>query len=719
MRRHAPTPGPALGAVPALILAAALLLGGCGEGAATGAAASSGGGSDPGPPDGPVEDVLLITVDTLRADALGFAGNSSAATPVLDELAAQGVTFERAHAHNVMTLPSHANILTGRYPYQHGVRDNSGFVLPDDLPTAATLLQNAGFRTAAVVAAFPLDVRYGLGRGFDLYDDRYPEAGRPGAIPERRGDEVVRRALDWWRQHEGERRFLWIHLFDPHAPYEPPEPHATRFASEPYLGEVAAVDEFLAPLLEPLLDGERRARTLVVFTSDHGESLGEHGELTHGLFAYEATLRVPLVLWGAGQAPGRSEEPARHIDILPTILEAAAVDPPSGLPGRSLLALDKSADERDEPVESYFEALNANLTRGWAPLHGVLRDGHKLISLPLPELYDLARDPAEEQNLVDRERPLARELSRRLPAAALAPPEPAAAGAAEAEALRSLGYLSGTATRKASYGPEDDPKNLIELDQKTHRFLDLFGRGRLEEATRLAREIVAARPSMAVAHFHLAQVLLERGRVEEAIATMEAALEGGAASDELLNQLGLSLAQTGRPARAVELLAPLAGESRDPELLATYALALSDAGRHEDARKTLIQIFELDPTHGRARELLALVALRQERWQDAAAEAERALELGAERPDALNYLGVARYNQGRPGEALEAWRRAAELDPADLEVLFNLYRVAMETGNRGLARDALRRFIAQAPPERFAADLERARALLEQLETEG
>lgn len=710
MRPGAPSPGPV-----GVVLAAALLLGSCGGGTIAGSE-GDGAGNAPAGQAAPVENVLLVTVDTLRADSLGFAGHPRAATPVLDRLAAQGVVFPRAHAHNVMTLPSHANILTGRYPFEHGVRDNAGFVLPDDVPTVATLLSAAGFRTAAFIGAFPLDVRYGLGRGFDVYDDHYPESSRPGAVPERQGDEVVELAHAWWRGAAGERRFLWVHLFDPHAPYAPPEPYASRFESEPYLGEVAAVDAFLAPLLEPLLDGDDGGRTLVVFTSDHGEAFGDHGELTHGLFAYEATLRVPLVLWGAGLSAGRSELPARHVDLLPTVLEATGVEAPTGIPGRSLLPPVEAADE---PVDSYFEALNANLTRGWAPLYGVIRDGRKLISLPLPELYDLEEDPAEAENLVDRERPLARELSRRIPAEALEPPSPSTVDAAEAQALQSLGYLAGSAARKERYGPEDDPKNLVELDRKTHRLLDHLHRGRLDEAHRLAREVVAARPSMAVAHYYLAQVLLEQGRLAEAIAAMEAAVEQGAANDDLLNQLGLSLAQAGRPARAVELLAPVAPASRDPDLVATYGLALSDLGRHDEARRALVQIFELDPTNARGREILALVALRQERWDEAEAEADRALALNPERADALNYLGVARFNLGRPREALEAWRRAAELDPEDLEVLFNLYRVAIETGDRQLAADALRRFIAEAPPERFAVDVERARALLEQLENAG
>ena len=311
-------------------------------------------------------DIVLITIDTLRADAPGFSGNPKSETPVLDRLAAQGRVFTNAHAHNVVTLASHTNILTGLYPFQHGIRDNTGFRLAAKFPTLATVLHGAGYTTGAFVGAFPLDSQFGLDHGFDVYDDHYPKGSHATEfyLPERRGDEVVRLALAWWRAQAGKKpRFLWVHLYDPHAPYEPPEPFASRFKTNAYLGEVAAADSFLAPLLGPFLDG-REKPALVVVTGDHGESLGEHGEQTHGLFTYEATLKVPLVVWGRGVVPGRDARSARHVDIFPTILQAAGLSPPAASvlgvrrPGRTLLA--PPADAGD----SYFEALSTTLNRG-------------------------------------------------------------------------------------------------------------------------------------------------------------------------------------------------------------------------------------------------------------------------------------------------------------------------------------------------------------------
>ena len=253
-------------------------------------------------------DVLLITIDTLRADSLGFAGNRKVETPVLDRLAAQGRVFRNAHAHNVVTLPSHANVLTGLLPYQHGIRDNTGFRLDPSSPTLATLLKAGGYETAAFVGAFPVDSRFGLSRGFDVYDDRYPRglSRLDFEMPERPASEVVPAALAWWNEKRSAPRFLWVHLYDPHAPYRPPAPFADRYRSNEYLGEVAATDAALAPLLDPLTSGAATP-ALVIVTSDHGEALGDHGEETHGLFAYEATLHVPLVVWFRGKVhPGRA-----------------------------------------------------------------------------------------------------------------------------------------------------------------------------------------------------------------------------------------------------------------------------------------------------------------------------------------------------------------------------------------------------------------------------
>lgn len=659
----------------------------------------------------PVDNVLLLTIDTLRADALGFAGNAAAETPVLDRLADGGVVYDDAHAHAVVTLPSHASILTGLHPYEHGIRNNSGFVLPDGIPTAGSLLGAEGFATAAFVGAFPLDARFGLARGFDVYDDRYPEGSHTAenafTMAERRGDEVVAAALEWWGAHAGERRFLWVHLFDPHAPYRPPEPFASRFAGRPYHGEVAAVDSFLAPLLEPHLEGKEEP-TLIVFTADHGEGLGDHGEATHGLFTYEPTLRVPLVLWAPGLEPAESEVWARHVDLLPTMLDAAAVDAAVELPGGSLFG-DAQAEQT-----TYFEALSPNLDRGWAPLRGTIVDGRKLISLPLPELYDLEADPAESRNLYDEEREHARRLARLLPEESVWPPRGGAVSAEEERALRSLGYLGGGAPPKAEYTAADDPKNLVGLDRKVHQMIDLFQRRRLLEAGELGREVVRERPEMGLGYYYLSQVLLEEGRPAEALEVMLEARRRGVATDALLRQLALTLAETGRPSEAVPIITSIA-ERGDPDTLNALGTVLSEAGRQAEAEEALQRVLAVDPRNPVALEQLALVALRRQDWREAERRARRALDIHQSLPLAWNYLGAALYNQARPREALSAWQSALEHDPRLWDALFNVAIVSREVGEIDGAREALRRFVSEAPPGPYTQDIRTARGWLAEL----
>lgn len=659
-------------------------------------------------------DVVLITIDTLRADAPGFAGNKRSQTPVLDRLASQGRVFTNAHAHNVVTLPSHTNILTGLYPFQHGVRDNSGFVLPESVPTLATVLHGAGYATGAFVGAFPLDSQFGLDHGFDVYDDHYPEGSdeEEFVIAERRGDEVVRLALAWWQKQKGKPRFLWVHLYDPHAAYEPPEPFASRFRDNPYLGEVAAADSFLAPLLGPFLEGKEKP-ALVVVTGDHGESLGEHGEQTHGLFAYEATLKVPLVVWGRGVAPGRDARPARHVDIFPSVLQAAGVNAaPSRTfrrPGRSLLAPPVAGD-----TDSYFEALSTTLNRGWAPLRGLLRNGRKFIALPLPEVYDLPKDPKELDNRFDEERAAARGVFAALPRESAWPPQRGTLKPEDEARLRSLGYLSGSAAAKESYGPEDDPKRLIGLDNKVHQVIDLYMRGRLEESIRLGRELVAARPSMSLGHSLLAQSLLQAGKTREALDVMLKARGLGAVSDALLRQLGLTLSEVGRAGEAVDILKPLAN-SGDPQSLNAYGLALSEAGRQKEASDTFQRVLKEDPDNPKAWEQLGLVELRLGHWEQARDRSRRALELNRRLPFAWNNLGVALYQLGQKDEALEAWQKAVDLKPDLWDALWNLGTKAAERGRIDQARKALERFASAAPPDRYGPDIDKARAFLRQV----
>lgn len=658
---------------------------------------------------GKAENLILITLDTLRFDALGFNGNLDVETPNLDRLAKGGRIFTRAHAHNALTLPSHTNILTGLYPFEHGVRENAGFTVPRSFPTLATALKVAGFSTAAVVAAFPLDTRFGLHRGFDTYDDRYPEAeSNLFRVAQRPASEVVPIGVRWWREHATERRLLWVHLFDPHAPYAPPEPFATRYRDNPYLGEVAAMDHFLGELLQPFLDGDEGS-TFIVVVADHGEGLGDHGERTHGIFGYESTIHVPLVLWGPGVEQGSDDRLARHIDLLPTMLEAVGVEIPQGLSGSSLLH-----PPSGEPVTSYFEALSGNLNRGWAPLRGILRGQHKFVDLPIPELYDVAADPTESHNVIDGERRLARELRELLPAESEWPPRRGMVPPEIEANLKSLGYITDSAPLKARYTQDDDPKRLIGLDTKLHRVSQLYDEKRFADAAREAEELIALRPEMPQGYSYLAQSLLELGQAGRAVAVMEEAVKKGYASDALKQQLALTLSWGGRPERAIELLQPMA-ERDDPAILSTLGHALSEAGRPLDAKAVLERALTIDPTDSSVYERLSVVALQLEQWEKARTFARQAIELDPSLPYAWNNLGVALFYLGEPRPALEAWQKSVELDPDQFDTLYNLGLKGAELGEVEMARAALRSFVERAPRERYRVDLPKARALLQQL----
>ncbi len=654
----------------------------------------------------PSPDIVLVTIDTLRADALGYAGNARARTPNLDRLAAEGAVFLQAHAHNVMTLPSHANILTGRYPFEHGIRDNDGFRLDPKTESLAALLQAAGYATGAVIGAFPLDARFGLDRGFDLYDERYPQGANEYdfRVAERPATEVVAVARRWWAENTGRRRFLWVHLYDCHWPHVPPPNLAAQYASDPYLGEVAGVDEALGPLFEDLRAAASRA--LLVVTSDHGEALGDHGEETHGLFAYEATLHVPLIVWAAGLvAPGRDGALRRHVDILPTILEAARVTAPVGLPGRSLLS------PADPQAASYFEALSASLSRGWAPLRGVIRGTEKFIDLPIPELYDLESDPTERSNRFADRKENASALARLLPPLEVAPAAAMAGSEETAARLKSLGYLSGGGALRKTYGVGDDPKNLVGIDRDLQEIVGLYQAGRTPDAIGLARSLMERRPTMPVLYEFLSYLEDQAGQPRRAIGALEEARRRGYLDERLTTRLGLLYSQTGRGREGLTLLEPLR-DSKNPDALNALGIARATAGEPVRAIEAFEGALRLDAKNAVAWQNIGLTRLRARKPEQALEAFDKAFAINDRLPRAWNGRGAALEVLGRHGEALESWKKALALDPSQFEALLNLGMVAMEQGQRDLARESLSRFASTAPPALFAQDIARARRLL-------
>jgi arylsulfatase A-like enzyme len=415
---------------------------------------------------------VIVTIDTLRADRLGCYGSVDVETPHLDRLAREGARALHSMAHVPLTLPSHVSLFTGKLPFEHGIRDNLAPALTKDIPTLAEVLRAEGFRTAGFVSSVVLAGHTGLGRGFEIYSDRFAEASdevRFLNTVQKRGDQVLEEAISWLDGASSERSFLWLHLYDPHDPYEPPEPYRTRYRDRPYDGEVAWADELVGRLDEALERSGRSDETLLVVTSDHGEGLGDHGEALHGYFTYESTLSVPLLFRGPGIRPGSQiEVTVGTVDLFPTVLDLLGLSPPPGLPrpGRSLAgALLQEADAVEAPL--YAESLVPRLHFGWSDLR-VMREGRwKLIRAPRAELYDLVEDPGERRNLMGRTDTPSKRLRDALDERLAAEREGSPVASLETvprellEQLGALGYVGAGGGGSAS-DPGADPKDKIE-----------------------------------------------------------------------------------------------------------------------------------------------------------------------------------------------------------------------------------------------------------------
>jgi tetratricopeptide (TPR) repeat protein len=440
--------------------------------------------------------------------------------------------------------------------------------------------------------------------------------------------------------------------------------------------------------------------------------------LTHGIFAYEATLRVPLIVAevaGTTGAGGRErgavvDSPVRHVDIVPTVLELIAAPPDRGLPGRSLRDAMSARDNGDRPT--YFEAMTANLSRGWAPLRGVIAGRDKYIDLPVQELYELEQDAREERNLAAERHERTAVLLNALRGYDVAPPDrPGEETPAVRDRLRALGYIGGSpAPARDRYTEEDDPKRLIDIDAALHEAGELYEKGRLRESADLFAKIIERRPATADAYRYLAFVQWQAGRPKDAIATLEAALKNGITHRDVRVKLGVYLSQTGEAGRAIALLEGLAGD--DIEALNALGIAYGQAGRGRDAMRTFQRVLEIDSTSGLAWQNIATVQLKAGDRRSAEASLRRALEIDPQLPGAYTTLGVVLSNTGRKTEAVEAWKHAVALERAEFDALYNLIVTLVELGRVDEARPYADRYIAEAPPAFYARDIQHVRTLI-------
>lgn len=554
-------------------------------------------------PAGP-QHLVLVTIDTLRADRVGAYGYTPSRTPVLDELGTTGLVVDHAFAVAPVTLTSHASILTGLYPPKHGARHN-GVALTRGVPTLATILKGAGFSTGAFVGAFPLERRFGLDAGFDVYGDRLPRGRNGRPADERPGADVVDEALAWRKTTGEARTFLWVHLFEPHAPYG--NPREGRNAVERYDDEIAEADRQVGRLLEGL--GAERAHTLVVVTADHGEAFGEHGELGHSLFVYDTTLRVPLILHGPNVPRGRVRDDVSLVDVAPTVLQRLGVAAPT-TDGEVI------APDRGRPPTSarqrtlYAETFAPYEDFGWSPLRAVRAGPLKFIQAPRPELYDLIADAGETADLsATRSSDVAR--LRQVVAGMSAPPAPAPASTAmsaeDRRRLQSLGYLAGQGP--ASGRPLADPKDRRALAAQLAEITsgELSGQA-LEQAL---RDVLRADPGNPQAELRLGYARFDAGDCETAEPHFRAAIAARMPSADAHLGLAGCLVQRKALADAVRVLDEAdAVEPGNPVVLANQGIVRSDLGRPAEALAPLERALVLDPDLHHARFALAIARAR-------------------------------------------------------------------------------------------------------------
>ncbi len=658
------------------------------------------------PPPPKARHLVLVTIDTLRADRLGSYGNRGLPTPNLDRLAAEGTMAPDAMVHTPLTRPSHFSLFSGLLPSQHGIRDNLAPPRDRETPLLAEVLQTAGFRTAGFVSSIVLASHTGLDRGFDTYSDDFEGEGgskvHMSSELQKRGDETVGEAVSWLEsnaQGPEARLFAWIHLYDPHDPYEPPEPYASRYADRPYDGEVAWTDELVGRIDAALTRLELRDQTLLTVTSDHGEGMGEHREAGHGFFIYQSTLAVPLLFRGPGVVPGgRIPVTVGTIDLLPTLLELVGVPLPAGaaLLGQSLAGALRGQDPPPAPL-TYAETLEPRLRYGWSDLRSVREGRWKYIQAPRPELYDLENDPGELRNLAEVERSrmetLQAGLDRFLAAESTArgPGSPGASLPLDLrEKLGALGYVGGAGAAGAA-DPGADPKDKVD-DYRIARVLMQTGLVRLNEgdfagSAELFRDLLGRGVGSFELHFYLARSLLALERHREAAAQFEKAVDfepGYPTGWEGLADCRVALGDLRGAVEAIR--SGQESSPREARLRTREALLWRRLGEREKARRAYESALPLAPDDALLRVHYGELLRDMGEVDEAIRHLREAVELDPEPASYWNSLGMVLGAHGRLAEAETAFQKARKRDDSNARYAFNLGLALLRLGRPEEAR---------------------------------
>jgi arylsulfatase A-like enzyme/Tfp pilus assembly protein PilF len=667
------------------------------------------------PPPKPIQKLernnfILISIDTTRADSIGAYGNKEIKTPIIDSFAQDGTLFRNAVAHVPLTLPSHTALMTGLLPARNGVRDNHGYRLKQTIPTMASLFRDKGYKTAAFVSSIVLDHRFGLDHGFDTYNDFIQFGAQQSVNPqnERLASVTTTEAINWLSANQQYPYFLFVHYYDPHAKYDPPEPYKSNFPNH-YFGEIAYVDSQIGALLRSVKD---LANTVILITADHGEGLGEHGELGHGLFIYDSTIHIPFLMKGPGI--GSKKEVAQQVqlvDILPTFLDLAGISKPQGLDGRSLLPLlqGNSWSESIAILETEYP-----LGIGWSPLYAARSSQWKVIDAPGPELYNIKEDPKENKNEQGKVDSTVRGLSDKLQKYKNIPPMSEKSHSEDAELqeqLRSLGYLSGSSKPK-DLSNLPDPKSKIDVWKLYEQSTFLSMEGKKAEAVELLERAAKLDSSNPILWDTLAQFVIDED-AEKAVEYWQKALRLSPEDNKIHHRLALGFKRLGEIDKSiVEEQVALKIDPEMQEALLGLAETLISLNKPQEALTYLQKSLELDPRNAAAAFQTGNVYLRSGDLAQAASYFEKSIQYNPSLPQSYYSLAIIKGQSGDLTGAEELLKKSLELNPSFAEAYFNLGIIYERMGRKEESLQAYQNFINYADPKIHAARIEQARQKL-------
>jgi arylsulfatase A-like enzyme/tetratricopeptide (TPR) repeat protein len=628
-------------------------------------------------------NVILITMDTLRADHVSCYGAKQVRTPALDSLCRDGTVFEHAFAQVPLTWPSHAAILTGTYPFQNGVQDFTGQPLSEQFHTVTQGFKHHGYATGAVVSAFVLDRSWGLSRSFDFYDDAFSAETfkkKDIGLVDRKAEESVSHAIAWLKKAPHHPFFLWLHLYDPHSPYDPPEPYFTQHRDHLYDGEIAYADHELERLLDWLKRNQLYDRSLIVFLSDHGESLGEHGEGEHGFFIYNATVRVPLIVKppaASGFKPGRVSAAVETIAVAPTLFHLAGLKDAVAKQFQSSSLFDRQP--RNEPG-AYSETFYPFSSFGWSPLHGLETSRYHYIDAPTPELYDVIADPEEKDNLAPKQPAtvavLKEKLQRVLNSNRLPEPQSGASelGPDAAAKLRALGYVAYRSPVSAAALARGlaDPKDKLEEFNAILKAGDAFYAGDFQASQQLLAGVQEKDPQMYIVPFMLGEAALRQQKWDAASTQLQHCLELNPNFDQAMTALAHAFVMQSKPVEARRWIEKALAYN-PKNYRAWYELGLLESKLDRASAMTAYRkAVSIQPNFAASRRELGLLCYEEKNYSEAAEHLSKAIALGTESTLVYNDLGISYSQTGRLQKAIESYHQALRLEPNLAQAHLNL-----------------------------------------------